>query len=475
MGGVVPVGSSVASVTGAKRNRDAARARGPWSTFAVCAVVSYISTLDMSIVNVAFAEIARTFPDASRGTISWVVTAYSILFGSLLVVAGGSADRFGRKRTMTWGTTIFLIGSFVCAVSPDLGVLILGRAVQGVGGALLVPSSIGLLLGAFPAERRSQVIAWTGAVGALGVASGPTLGAFCVSAFGWRSAFWINVPICIGVLLASRSLRESDRQVGARPDVAASVIVTIGVASLVWAISRAESLGWGDSSVLGLLAVSVVFLAALWRRSLHHPNPLLPPALFRERSFSAANVASFVFGAGFSANILNNVLFLRTIWQYDVVKAGLFSALAPVVVACTSIVTGRVMRRSGFRSLLVAAPLGYSTIVLVQAWLLDTEPAPWSRWLPLMFLLGISIGATFPALSAASVQQLEARHFALGGAINNTFRQVGAAVGVALVVTVQASADGIAGFRAGWVFVAVCGVVAAAVSLAQPRRTEIAS
>ncbi len=453
----------------------ATRGHGPWPTFVVCAVVSYISTLDMSIVNVAFAEIARTFPDSSRGTISWVVTAYSILFGSLLVVAGGSADRFGRKRTMTWGTTIFLVGSFVCAVSPGLGVLIVGRAIQGVGGALLVPSSLGLLLGAFPAERRSQVIAWTGAVGALGVASGPTLGALCVSAFGWRSAFWINVPICVGVLIASRSLRESDRQVGVRPDVAASVIVTLGVGSMVWAISRAESLGWGDTSVLGLLAVSAVFLAVLWWRSTTHPTPLLPPALFRERSFSAANIASFVFGAGFSANILNNVLFLRTIWGFGVVKAGLFSALAPIVVAATSVVTGRVMRRSGFRSLLVAAPLAYALVVLVQSRLLHVEPAPWSRWLPLMFLLGITIGATFPALSAASVQRLEQRHFALGGAINNTFRQVGAAVGVALVVTVQATADGIDGYRAGWVLVAVCGVIAALVSLAQPRSFEVAS
>ena len=182
-----------------------------------------------------------------------------------------------------------------------------------------------------------------------------------------------------------------------------------------------------------------------------------------------------MFGAGFSANILNNVLFLRTIWGFGVVKAGLFSALAPIVVAATSVVTGRVMRRSGFRSLLVAAPLAYALVVLVQSRLLHVEPAPWSRWLPLMFLLGITIGATFPALSAASVQRLEQRHFALGGAINNTFRQVGAAVGVALVVTVQATADGIDGYRAGWVLVAVCGVIAALVSLAQPRSFEDAS
>lgn len=456
--------SSAQPATGA-----AAPPASPWPTFVASAIAAYISTLDLSIVNVAFAEIARSFPGSSRGTISWVVTAYSILFGSLLVVSGRMADRVGRKRMFQIGAATFLVGSLVCAVSPTLGVLIAGRAVQGVGGALLLPSSLGLLLGVFPAERRSQAVAWNGAVGALGVASGPTLGAFCVSAFGWRSAFWINVPICLVVIvLAWKVVRESPRTAGPRPDVSAAVVITVGVASLVWAISRAETLGWTDASVVVLLAVAAVLMAVVAWRSTHHAVPLLPPALFRERTFTAANLASLVFGAGFSANILNNVLFLRGVWRYGVVKAGLFSVLAPVVVAGTSVVAGRVMRRIGFRALLLGAPLAFGSVALVQALVLHATPTPWTRWLPLMFVLGITIGGTFPVLSAAAVHALSPQHFALGGAINNTFRQVGAAVGVALVVTVQGTADGIGGFRAGWVLVTVCGVLAATISLAQP-------
>jgi len=424
----------------------------------------------MSIVNVAFAEIARTYPDASRGAVSWVVTAYSILFGSLLVASGRVADQIGRKRLLLAGTAVFGIGSLVCALSPGLVVLVAGRAIQGVGGAMLMPASLGLLLAAFPAERRSQAIAWNGAVSALGVASGPTIGALCVAAFGWRSAFWINVPICVAMAAgARRTVRDPARTTGPRPDVWASVVITVAVAALVGAISRAETDGWSDRFVLGLLAATAVLGAVLVRRSLRHPNPLLPPAMFRERSFTVANIATFLFGAGFSANILNNVLFLRTVWQFGVVHAGLLSVLAPIVVAITSMASARLMRRVGFRPLLVTGPVVFAAVVAGEAALLGPDPAPWSRWLPLMFLLGISIGLSFPVVSAAAVHSLTPANFALGGAINNTTRQVGAAVGVALVVTVQSAFDGVTGFRAGWLFVAGCGLAAAAVSLAQPR------
>jgi EmrB/QacA subfamily drug resistance transporter len=442
----------------------------PWPTFVVCAVTAYVTTLDMSIVNVAFPEIARTFPEATRGTISWVVTAYSILFGSLLVASGRMADQVGRKRMLQAGIGLFLLGSMACAVSPGLGALIAGRAVQGIGGALMMPASLGLLLTAFPPERRSQAIAWNGAAGALGVASGPTLGAVLVSAFGWRSAFWINIPICLGLAVMTwRSVREPARQRQPRPDVGAAVVVTLAVASLVGGISRAETTGWRDPSVVALLVAAVALGAVVVRRSLRHPVPLIPPSLFADRTFSAANLATFVFGAAFAANILNNVLFLRTIWDYSVITAGLFSVLAPIVVAVTSVIAGRLMGRLGFRSLLVGAQVAFALVVLGEALLLGTDPTPWTRWLPLMTLLGIAIGLTFPVLSAAALSTLRADHFALGGAVNNTFRQVGSAVGVALVVTLQSSAEGIDGFRAGWYFVAACGVVAAGASLVQPR------
>lgn len=443
----------------------------PWPSFVVTGIATYISTLDLSIVNVAFAEIAKNFPDVSRGTISWVVTAYSIMYGSLLVVFGRLADRVGRRKLFQWGTVGFLLGSLFCALAPSMGVLIFGRAVQGIGGAMMTPASLGLLLAAFPLERRSQAMAWNGAVGALGVASGPTLGAFFVSAFGWRSAFWINVPICaVVIVMAVVYLAETPRSDTRAPDVGASVFVTLSVASLVWGISRAENNGWTESTVVVLLAAAVVLAAVVVWRTLHHEEPLLPPSLFRSRSFSSANAATFLFGAAFSANILNNVLFLRTIWGYGVLKAGWFSVLAPTMVAVTSFAIGRHISRFGFRRLLVVGPVLFAALVMCEAVLLSTDPTPWSRWLPIMFVMGISIGLTFPTLSAAAVNGLMPQQFSLGGAINNTFRQIGSAVGVALVVTVQAATEGFDGFRNGWLLVVACSLAAAAVSVFQPDR-----
>ena len=425
----------------------------------------------MSIVNVAFYEIGKSFPEDSKATIAWVVTAYSILFGSLLVVSGRLADRVGRKKFFLYGTSLFLAGSLLCALASTMSLLIAGRAIQGVGGAMMTPASMGLLLAAFPPEKRGQAVAWTGSIGALGVASGPTLGAFFVSSFGWRSAFWINVPICaITIVLAIKMTRESEKQDTARPDLVAAVLFTAAVAALVYGISEAQAFGWTDTKVFVLFGATVLLGLGVAQRSVSHHNPLLPPALFKERTFTAANISTFLFGAAFSGNILNNVLFQRTIWGFSATKAGWFSVLSPVTVALVSMYTGKKMASIGYRKLLLGGPMVVALTIFGSIALLDTNPTPWVPWLPLMVILGVGLGSTFPALSASTVLRLPQTQFALGGASNNTFRQVGAAVGVALVVTVQTSTKGIDGFRNGWRVAIVFALLAAAVSLLQPKQ-----
>lgn len=219
--------------------------RNPWPTFAVCAVASYITTLDLSVVNVAFTDIAKSFPTVSRGQLSWVVTGYAIMFGAFLVFAGQTADRIGRKRVFLIGVAMFLAGSAICAAASTLSILIVGRVVQGTGGALLLPASTGLLLGAFSSEKRTQVISWVGGIGALGVASGPTVGAFMVDRLGWRSAFWINLPVCfLAIVFGAKVLRESDRQSGPNPDAVGATMLVLGVGSFVLGISEGRSWGW---------------------------------------------------------------------------------------------------------------------------------------------------------------------------------------------------------------------------------------
>jgi MFS family permease len=338
---------------------------------------------------------------------------------------------------------------------------------------MMTPASTGLLLSAFPAEKRGQVMAWTGSIGALGVASGPTLGAFFVSSFGWRSAFWINVPICLLTLvLAWKVTRETERTKGSRPDLVAAVVFTLAVASLVWGISRSETYGWGNSSVLQLFGAALVLGLFVAYRSVSHPDPLLPAELFKERTFTLANISTFLFGAAFSGNILNNVLFQRTIWEFSATKAGWFSVLSPVTVAVTSMLIGRKMATIGLKRLMTVGPLITASTIVGSVLFLDVEPTPWFPFLPLMFILGIGLGATFPALSASTVLRLPQNRFAVGGAINNTFRQVGAAVGVALVVTVQSKTEGLEGFRDGWKVAIAFTLAAAAVAAFQPSPSK---
>ena len=335
----------------------------------------------------------------------------------------------------------------------------------------MTPSATGLLLGAFPPEKRGQVMAWTGSIGALGVASGPTIGAFFVSTFGWRSAFWINVPICaVALVMAWRSTTESPRIEGNRPDVTVAVVFTAAVGSLVWGISLAETEGWTDSAVLQLFAATVALGCIVAWRSTRRADPLLPGELFREKTFTLANISTFLYGAAFSGNILNNVLFQRTIWEFGALKAGLFSVLSPVTVAVTSMWVGKRMAQIGYRRLLIAGPLIMSSSVMGSVLFLGVEPSPWFPFTPIMFFLGIGLGSTFPALSACTVMRLPQTRFAVGGAINNTFRQVGAAVGVALVVTVQTATEGIEGFRNGWKVAIAFALAAAFVSVFQPGR-----
>jgi EmrB/QacA subfamily drug resistance transporter len=453
-----------------------AEVRSPWPTFAVCAVASYITTLDLSVVNVAFTEIAKSFSTVTRGQLSWVVTGYAIMFGAFLVFAGQTADRIGRRRVFLIGVALFAVGSAVCGGAPTLGVLIAGRIIQGTGGALLVPASTGLLLGVFPSDKRTQVISWVGGISALGVASGPTVGAFMVDQLGWRSAFWINLPVCLlAFVLGTKVLRESDRQTGPSPDFIGATMLVLGVGSLVLAISEGQSWGWLSGRVLGLFILSAALLVGVIRKSQTHPAPALPTELFREKTFSVANAGSLLFGAGFSAMALNNVLFLRSIWKYSVVRAGWFSVLSPLVVAIVASFAGREVKRSGFQRMMFAGPILFAVSQLGMALLLRTRPTPWTIWLPLAVVQGAAIGMTFPVLSAAAVARLPPTRFAVGSAVNNTFRQVGAAIGVALVVVIQTSSSGMAGFRNGWWFTAACATMVALLAFAMPSGASVAS
>lgn len=451
---------------------DAGTSRSPWVTFTVCALALYLTTLDLSIVNVAFPDILTEF-EISRTDASWIVTIYNIFYGSLLVVTGKTADQLGRRRMFLLGLVIFAGGSATAAFAPGLGVLIVGRAIQGVGGAMLAPASLGILLAAFPTERRTQIVAMWGGIGALGIASGPSVGAFAISLTDWRAAFWINLPICAGMIIAGRRVLAETPRVRSehRPDYAGALLITLALACLALGLSRSEVWGWTDPRTLAALVLGLIPFPIFISRQRRHPEPVLDLTLFESRSFTVANLSALTFMGAFAAYSLNNVLFLRQAWGYTVLSAGLLTALPPVTVAVLAPFTGRLAARIGFRPFVIVGPIVVGVAALGYAQLIDIDRNP------LMFLLigevvAVGVACFIPVNSAASVAELPPLRLSVGGAVNNTFRQIGSVLGIALLVSLLGSPESpnelVDAHHRGWTMIAALALITAVIGLAQP-------
>ncbi|MFI5286282.1 MAG: DHA2 family efflux MFS transporter permease subunit [Candidatus Dormibacteria bacterium] len=413
--------------------------------FAVTALGVFMASLDLSIVNVAFPALERSFPSDPRATLAWVITSYGIVFGSLLVIAGRTADRLGSRRVFFAGLTVFTAGSALCGLAPSVALLVAGRVIQGCGAAALLPASLSLLLAAFPAERRSQVVALWGGVGALAVATGPSLGAALITAGGWRWAFFVNVPIGALAWLAGRRVlvRSLPGAAGAAPDYLGALLIALALAALVLGITEGPTWGWSSAPVVGCFAGALIVGTAFLLRSGRHPQPVLDLTLFKARSFSVANAATFLYAMAFFAMLLGNILFLTSVWHYPILQAGLAVTPGPLVVALVSGPAGRAASRVGFRRVLLA---GFTVFVCGLVWFatrVGMQHDYLTTWLPGTLIIGLGIGMTLPVLSAAAVSSLHPNRFAVGSAVNQTARQIGGAFGVALLVVILGTPHGL--------------------------------
>lgn len=443
--------------------------------FAVTALGAFMAALDLSIVNVAFPDLEASYPRASQASLAWVITAYSIVFGALLVTGGRTGDRIGRRRTFTLGLGVFVAGSFLCAVAPNIPALVASRILQGAGAAFLVPASIALLIGAYPPERRTQMVALWGGVGALAVATGPSLGAAIVSAGGWRWAFLVNLPIGLVLLvLARRTLSESraEEETG-RPDYAGAVLISAALGAVVLALSEGSTWGWSDPRIVVAIVAAIGISATFVRRSRRHPNPVVDLTLFADRSFVTANLATLVYAAGFFAMLLGNILFLTGVWHYSIMQAGLAVTPGPLIVAIVAGPAGKLSSRAGFRPVLAA---GATCVAVGLGWYVvtvDATPAYLAHWLPGTLMVGLGIGLTFPVLSAAAVSSLPAHRYAVGSAVNQTARQVGGAIGIAVLVmllgTPHGPADAVGRFHHVWIYCAITAALSGLIGTLIPR------
>jgi len=424
--------------------------RGRGAVFAVTAVGAFMASLDLSIVNVAFPALARSFPHDARASLAWVITGYSIAFGSLLVVAGRTSDRLGARRVFGAGLAVFCVGSGLCGLAPSVPTLVAGRVIQGAGAAALLPASLSLLLEAFPVERRAQVVALWGGVGALAVATGPTVGAALVTGAGWRWVFFVNLPIGATAWLAGRRVLTAPAPRPSRqtPDYLGVVLAGGSIAALVLAISQGPGWGWSSARIVGAIALASVLGVAFVVRSAGHAAPVLDLRLFSSRSFSVANAATLLYAMGFFAMLLGNILFLTGVWRYSILRAGLAVTPGPLVVAAVSGPAGRLAARVGFRRVLLAGFAVFAAGLALYATRVGLRPDYVGRWLPATLVSGLGIGLTFPVMSAAAVSSLHHDRFAVGSAVNQTARQVGGALGVAVLVVILGTAHGAAALGA---------------------------
>lgn len=448
-------------------------ATDPRVVFAVAAGAVFLVAVDATIAVAAFPALRSSFADASPATLSWVLTAYTILYAALLVPAGRLVDLHGARRLFLWGVALFTLASAACGMAPGTGTLIAARIVQAAGGAMLTPASLALILGSFPADRRSAIVGLWSAAGALGAAVGPGAGAVLIELAGWRAAFLVNLPFGALILwFAARRLpAPKAADPGARLDILGIALIAGGVAALTYGVVQIEEAGfapvvWGPALAgIGLLAAYVP-----WARG--HTGAAIDLSLFADRTYALVTVASFVFGIGFSMMFLSSFLFLLGIWGFSQGLTGLAVTPGPLVAIAVAIASGRLVAQVGHRTVLVAGGLLYAAAQGWVAWQVTQAPAYLTLWLPMQILGGTAVGLLLVGLSGAAVAGLPPARFGVGGAVNTAVRQMGGVFGTALaVVLVGRTGASIEAFRTAFLCLALIGLATALLCLPLSRRS----
>lgn len=442
---------------------------------AVAAGATFLAFLDVTVVNLAFPALAESFPGAQVSELSWVITAYAVLFAALLAPAGRLADAKGRRTTFQLALGVFTASSVLAALAPTLPLLVLARAAQGVGAAGMLPAALGLVLTAVPGERRAQAVGVWGAAGGLAAAFGPSLGGLLVDGLGWRAVFWLNLPLgALLVALTSRAIPADahDDAPSERPDLLGAASLAGGLALVVLALTRSPDWGLASGRTGLALALGLVLLLVALRLSATHPAPAIDVSLWRNRAFAAANGASLLLGGALYAWLLLGVLFLTQVWRYSVLEAGFAMTPGALAAAVGAVLAGRAKALRAQRRVVVTGALVYAGVAVAITSLLDAEPAFLTLWLPGGVVCGAAMGAALTALTSAASGVLPPAQLAAGIGLTLTARQVGGALGVAVLALVVSgqTADLLAPLLDVYV---VCGLFAAAAAVVGTRLTAV--
>ena len=455
----MPSDTSIAAVPNERSSTLATQSR--WVVFAIACGGTFLVSLDSTIAIAAFPPLREAFPSSPASALTWVLNAYTIVYAALLIPFGRLADKVGARSVYLWGVAVFGLASLACGLAANTDILVMARVFQAVGGAMLTPASLTLILTAFPPEKRAAVVGLWSAVSALAAALGPGIGGLLIELGGWRLAFLINIPVAIALIMYGRRLvRGPGGDFAARLDLPGTLLIILALGALTYGIVSVETTGWLATPVIaGFASGSAAVLGYLfWARG--RRDATIDLALFNDRVFAFATLAVLVFGVAFSMLFLGYFLFLIEIWQFGQAQTGLAVMPGPLTVIPVAILGGRLVGRIGHRPLLLTGAAGF-TAAQVILYLTATETASfWAYWFPLQILGGISVGLLLPPLSGAAVAFLPATRFGVGGAVHNSVRQFGAVVGTAVTVLMVGQTDvNLETFRGLFVVLAGLGVL----------------
>ena len=449
----------------------------PGVVLAIVCIGVVLATTDLFIVNIAFPALERSFAGTSLAALSWVLNAYAIVFAALLVPAGRLADRASRKGGFLLGVAIFTAASGLCAAAPGVELLVAARVLQAAGAALMIPCSLGLLLAAYPAERRAGAVRIWAAMAGLAAAIGPVAGGLLVSV-DWRWIFLVNLPVGIVALaLGWRLLPSPPKVPEPLPDLLGSAVLMLAIGALTLGLVKAPEWGWVAGQTLLSFGTALVLTVVFVARSARHRSPVLELDLLRVRAFAVSNLAMLVFSASFAAMLLSVVVWLQTGWGWSPVRTGIAFAPGPLMVPIFAIGAGKVAHRIGAATLATVGCLSFAAGALTWVVSVGLDPHYVTAVLPGALLTGIGVGLVLPTLTATAATSLPAHRFATGSAVINMARQIGYTLGVGILIAVlgtpRTADDRLDAFRHGWIVIAVLAVLAALSSLPLARRQAV--
>ena len=437
---------------------------------AVAILASFVAFLDGAIVNVALPAIRAELGGGLAGQ-QWVVNAYLVTLGALILVAGSLSDLHGRKVILRVGLIGFLLTSVAIAAAPTIEFAIGARALQGIAGALLVPSSLALITTHFGEATRGRAIgAWTAATSAAMLVA-PLIGGLFIDLASWRWAFLINVlPIGVTLWLLAGLQTPDVRRPGARVDLIASALCALGLGGVVFGLIEGSRLGWGDPLVLGAVIVGAALFAAFLLRQRRSPEPVMPLELFRIRNFWAGNLATTFIYAALALNGFAVVVFLQETAGFPATLAGAASLPITVIMILGSSAIGRWADRIGPRLFMTAGP----AIMAVGAALLLTAGDPFDYWLqmlPGVVLLGVGLTVTVSPLTSAVLGSVEDGREGIASAVNNAVSRVAGLLVVAVIALIAGGDLTLQGFHRTAIATAVLFAAGAIASWAGIRNT----